>query len=803
MRAARGKAAAKPAKEEPVKEEPVFTGPLNIVKMPRKIDEQIELTENYELIETPVEMKAVNEGFELFAHQKITVSAMLDMEDKRVLKLTSKDYEGASGAAPIIQSSAMVLSEPFGSGKTNEIIALICLRRVPKAIPNHANSVTIGSDQRKAYGRRRETIKASFKTEITKLHTGENALIRPNLIIVGSAVLRQWDAAIRSVTKLRVLCIENYFGMRKFQDYYRQKANGNTKLNQSFDIVLLKNGTVTGRFDLPNEDPTKAKEYRSMISVMADITSGSCWSRVVYDDFDTIRIPPGSKQLDALFTIYVSATTKAAPPIKAVNIEYESVMDLIRDRSNASLGMILNDASLFTNFNVRCVQKFVEKSAQLTTVQKHMCVYDNPDDNYMRLMGAMGEADANNIMEALNGDAVGEAASMLGIKTTSVGDIFKRMLDKKYEAFLAAKECLAVAENFRDDVIPELEEHEDGKRHTQAELDGYRGQVAKKVLPAPKYTSQPLEQLGDDLAYEYQQLTDQNGLAINRVISNVKGGNCQVCQMPLGGMNAFIVKCCGIIVCDVCGVKGNQIGLRYDYKTKAKTICGSCANCKTVIYPDKGDLIFVDQDLSLQDLITAKGDEEPPFVEEPEKAPEVVAESVKLSPEEDLKKRISEIKNPKIQAILSVVHRIPPKNCQKITTKIKHLLEGISNVPQKPDRKTKVIIFAGFTETLQLVESSLLEFKVPFLRLAGTSKEMNDTVKLFKTGNHKVLTVNSQQICSGLDLQFCSSLIFYHKILDENVEAQVAARGQRVGREDNMDLYFLAYKNEERMVSKK
>jgi len=764
---------------------------LNILNIPRYIEEQIELSENYEAVDTPAEMKTVNENFELFTHQKIAVAALLAIEDRRVLKVNNIEYQNISMDSPVIQSSALVLSEPFGSGKTNEIIAFICFRRVPRAIPGHANSVTIAADQRK---------KANFMTEITKLHTGENALIRPNLIIVGSA---QWDTAIRSVSKLRVLCIENYFGVKKFQKYFHEKVNGNTKLNQSFDIVLLKNGTVTGQFNLPGDETERNKEYRSMISVIADITAGSCWSRVIYDDFDTIKIPSGSRQIDALFTIYVSATTKAAPAVKAVHVEYDNVMDLIRDRANPPLSLILNDGPLFSNFNIRCKKAFVESSTKITTVQKFMCVYDNPDDNYMRLMGAMGEADANNIMEALNGDAVGEAASMLGIKTTSVGDIFKRLLDKKYEVFLSSKACLEIAEIFRDDVIPELEEHEDGKHHTQSELDAYRSQVAKKILPDPKYTSQPLEQLSYDLVSEYQQETEQNGLAINRVIGNVKEGNCQICQMPLEGMNAFIVKCCGIIVCDICGIKGNQIGLRYDYKIKSRAICGSCANCKKVIYPDKGDMIFVDQNLSLQDLITAKGDEAPPLKIEDEKLINVTNDNMPLTAEEEIKKRIEEIKNPKLQAILSIVHNFSPKNRTKINTNIKHLLEGIVDIPQKPNRKTKVIIFAGFTETLQLVENSLIDFKVPFLRLAGTSKEMNDTVKLFRTGNHKVLTVNSQQICSGLDLQFCSAIVFYHKIMDENVEAQVAARGQRVGREDNLDLYFLAYKNEERMVNRK
>jgi hypothetical protein len=56
---------------------------------------------------------------------------------------------------------------------------------------------------------------------------------------------------------------------------------------------------------------------------------------------------------------------------------------------------------------------------------------------------------------------------------------------------------------------------------------------------------------------DYLLQKEQDGLAINRVIDNIKEGSCQVCSLPLEDMDAFIVRCCGLIVCDVCGIKGN------------------------------------------------------------------------------------------------------------------------------------------------------------------------------------------------------------------------------------------------------
>jgi hypothetical protein len=71
---------------------------------------------------------------------------------------------------------------------------------------------------------------------------------------------------------------------------------------------------------------------------------------------------------------------------------------------------------------------------------------------------------------------------------------------------------------------------------------------------------------------------------------------------------------------------------------------------------------------------------------------------------------------------------------------------------------------------LNNIENFLVEQGIDFLRLGGTFKEMADTVKRFKTYG-TVLLINSQQHCAGLNIQFATSLVFFHKIIDENVEA--------------------------------
>jgi hypothetical protein len=755
----------------------------SIITEPHRLGERILLTEKFHGVDTPKRMR----GIELFPHQRTIVAAVVDMEDAKVLTIESyRQYASYTTDQAIIQSSALVISEPFGSGKTIEILAVIAVRPVPKAFPTHANSVLIGVPKAKSgvnrYHRRGLIQKSDwFQHEIVTRYTGSDALIKPNLIIVGSAVLLQWEGAIREFTNMKVLCIGNYYDLKKFQKLFAEK-----KLH-AFDIILMKNGTVTGNFDAGDGS---TKEYRSLITVMGTITKDSCWSRVIYDDFDTIKIPSGSCALSALSTIYVSATTKLAPAIKAVNVEYTSLVDAFEARQ-PPLHLILNDSTLFSNFNIRNEAEFAEKSTKVPIIKKWRYVYANPDDNYIRLLGAMGEDDAKNLMEMLNGDAVATAAEALGIKTTSVADIFKRMLDKKYEKFMHDQYVLETIEKVKTDVVPKLEApKEKQKPLSPAEIEAYRISISKKTVPKIRCYDIKLDQMLDEIEIEYIYSKEQNGLAISRVIDNIKEGSCQICALPLEDMDAFIVRCCGLIVCDICGIKGNQIALKYNYKRKANIVCGSCANCKAEIIPQT-DLIFVDQNFDMAALLQSKGDEEPIIPEEPEPEPE--PEVIEVTDAEP------EITNPKIKALVQIIRGQKPENKESVKSKIKNLLEGRVDIPQTNQTKRKIIVFAGFNETLNNIENVLADCKIEFLRLGGGHKEMDETVRKFKTYG-SVLLINSQQHCAGLNLQFCSALVFMHKIIDENVESQVAGRAQRIGRECNLDIHYLCYQNEKNMM---
>lgn len=712
----------------------------------------------------------------LYPHQETAAQALLDIEDRCKIHVAGDKSNNPAYA----HTSAAVLSEPYGSGKTFIALAYVIARPVPKAFPQFCNAITISSKKKNNRNRYRNNL-IEIQHEITVRFNGESAHIKPTLIVVGSPVLIQWENTIRTNTNLRVLSVGDFYGMQKFM-----KLFVNNDLHQ-FQIILLKNGTVTGSLNIG--DGNSGRDYMSLIYAMAYVTRNHCWSRVIYDDFDTIKIPPGSYAINALFSLYMSATTKEnTVTLKTPSAKYPDLATALETR-HIPLNMVLTDTTLFSNFNIQNEPAFTERSTRLTKINKFRYVYANPDDNFIRLAGAIGDDEARETVEALNAGAYGHAAAKWGCESKSPADIFKRMLDKKYDVYMEDQYKLDAIEKTKK-LLGSLGDYPEDKKFKASVLDNIRGAIARKTVPQIKYYDPRIMELLDEMTVEYTQSKERNGIAINRVIDNIKQGDCQICQLPLEDEDVFIVRCCGLIVCSVCGIKGNQIALRYNYKIKANTVCGKCANCKADVFPQT-DLIYVDRKFDMASLMQAKGDEKP-LVAEPEPEPEVIEEPKSKEPE---------IKNPKLKALLKIIRREKIPECENVPTscKIKNLLEGSTDIPQTDKTPMKMLVFAGFDETLNTIESFLIEQKITFLRLCGSARDMGETAKKFKTYG-TVLLVNSQQYCAGLDLQFSTDLVFFHKIINENIEGQVAGRIQRIGRTVNAHIHYLCFNNERNMI---
>lgn len=745
----------------------------SFIRQTHNLGQATELDDRYETISTPDGFKG-----QLFPHQMTILRALFDVYTRRYLQVndSSNSYNVVTTLPIIAQTSAIVLADSFGSGKTITIAAFILMmKRAPKALPERVNRMAISDlDYRPT-----NCWFEGFSTELTRRF---ERVLPPVLIVVGAQVLIQWQKALRDFTNLSVYTVGNADHMKKF---YEEFKSG--RMNR-YDVVLLKNGTVTKNFLLDGENAMQVTGLRHMIDVVGKMTGNACWSLAVVDDFDTIKIDPNTPTLNALFTIYVSATRKEDHRASKVTT-YGSFSEMLDDRLNTPLSRIPYDNVLFSNFRLRNTDKYIEQSTNIPYVHKYKYVYSNPDDNYMKLLGVMGESDANNLMEMLNGDAIETAAETLGIKTNSVADIFQRMLDKKYERYLHDQYVVETVQAARKH-IKTLEEHPKETGHTAAEMESIRTQLTKRAsADFIKYTSDKLVKYLKEMEDEFVRSREINAVAVNRVKDNLKQGECQVCTLPLEDMSVVINKCCGIVLCSECCTKASNIQKRQNYADKTASIAGVCPNCRAQIDVTK-DIIFINKEFNLSALANARGDERPdaaPVVEI--KAPVVDAE----------KELMDSIKSPKLKALLQIIKGQTPDNRSKAEMQIKNLIRGSKDVPQPKGVPRKVLVFAGFNESLLNIEKFLGEHRIEFMRLSGTYSQMNDVVEKFKK-QATVLLVNSSQVCAGLNLQFATDLVFFHKLMDNNVEEQVCGRAQRIGREFNLQMHYLLYNNEKAYV---
>ena len=168
----------------------------------------------------------------LYRHQRTIVKALLDLENNRKID-TSFGY---------LQHTAIVLSEPVGSGKTIDILALILLSKKPKAIPDIMPIIMTNSQVNK-----RSNCIAYALCKYKKY-------IRPTLIFVGVSVMKQWQHAIKRFTDLKVFSITDVRELRKLFILIE-----NREIN-AYDIVLVKNGTCKGITQpLPDDTPLHKK----------------------------------------------------------------------------------------------------------------------------------------------------------------------------------------------------------------------------------------------------------------------------------------------------------------------------------------------------------------------------------------------------------------------------------------------------------------------------------------------------------------------------------------------------------------
>jgi hypothetical protein len=679
----------------------------------------------------------------LYRHQQTTVKAMLDLEYKRSYTqntIGSRTYKIAYNVA--------VLSEPVGSGKTIDILAVICLSRIPRPVPDIMELKTMHNNLSVGF------IRCRFKN-----------FLKPTIIFVGSSVMKQWSHAINQFTELKTYCVNSVIELKKMFDMVANKT-----INQ-YNVILVKNGKITVPITLPNGIKLEKKNKVSQpyfYNLIANLRS-YCWARVVVDDFDTIKLPHNAGIVRGIFTWYISSTRKKMDTSSRGSNKnsYQLASDWVQYHDYGCSNIMYNNY-LFENLNVRNGIDYLKSTTDMPCPKYHVSLFKNPNDRYISLLISMGESEINRITEMLNGDAISAAADAAGIKSKSVADIFSSILGDKYKSYRFAGDMIEFIDyqvDKEDERLPMTQNLDSDDHYGKKDLLNFRDIGFK--YPGVKG-------LLNTSSDEYTEVKKNSGLAIQRVKDNIKHGTCPVCYVDLeDGDEVIIVKCCNAVFCGKCGIDAQSLNDRYK---KLKN--GRCSNCRAVLTIK--DLIYIGDDIDIADVAEEVFDDE---------------DSTELVDDLSDNIKINSGKRTKYTALIDIINGESVIEDRRVDLHIPNMMKGANYLPEVSIRK--VLIFANFEETLQEVVKVLDTNKILYWRLAGGVNEIADTsFKFTECKKTCAMVINSSKHCAGLNLQTATDLVFAHRMIDQAVESQVAGRGHRLGRTSPLNIWYLMYENE-------
>ena len=452
----------------------------------------------------------------------------------------------------------------------------------------------------------------------------------------------------------------------------------------------------------------------------------------------------------------------------------------------------------------------------------------------MNLIGALGNVD-DNVMEILNGDAVGAAGeAALGYRVDSVGALLEDLLRGQADVYrkalraggripqvrrAAAKAKRAGRPPQEHHTIPLewLDEHADPEFVDEHEINDM-GEAPTisifrivrdsgdpmfgRFLPLVNAPSPALNiPLGEVRAWA-DKTREGVGRDLERVRTNVREGECPACLLPLAEIDALILKCCGTVLCVGCAAPNAAHAHGRD------RIVRTCPNCQTPTHT--AGFIVIRSDVPIEDLLDDRALVRAAAPVAPEPEPLVADTAADEAAEAD---PYAKIENPKLRVLARIIDgaNFPAalggdqsEAGVEINHAIPKLCAGRERVDAPPDAERRVLVFTKEKETIAAIARLLDTRKVPYKILRGNARRISEIARAFQRGEPledekiapRVLVIEAERYCASLNLQAATDLVMYHKITDPAIEAQLGGRIQRIGREHSARIHYLLYENE-------
>jgi SNF2 family DNA or RNA helicase len=132
--------------------------------------------------------------------------------------------------------------------------------------------------------------------------------------------------------------------------------------------------------------------------------------------------------------------------------------------------------------------------------------------------------------------------------------------------------------------------------------------------------------------------------------------------------------------------------------------------------------------------------------------------------------------------------KLPSARLIESSSKLDDLLDMINEMIPEGRR---ILLFSQFTSMLDLIKPKLLEAKIPFVELRGSTTDRAEPVRSFEAGEVPLFLISLKAGGRGLNLVSADTVIHYDPWWNPAVEDQASDRAHRIGQERPVTIYRL------------
>jgi SNF2 family DNA or RNA helicase len=116
-------------------------------------------------------------------------------------------------------------------------------------------------------------------------------------------------------------------------------------------------------------------------------------------------------------------------------------------------------------------------------------------------------------------------------------------------------------------------------------------------------------------------------------------------------------------------------------------------------------------------------------------------------------------------------------------------------LPEQLEEGRRILVFSQFTRMIALIEEKLKTRKIGYSKLTGQTRNRDEAIEYFKSGQVNVFLISLKAGGVGLNLTEADTVIIYDPWWNPAVESQAADRAHRIGQDKPVFVYKLITEN--------